>query len=79
MIRDLATVAEDVARRRRGVDVWIVSQVGSGTWTGYVKLKRTSTSAETRWVPYVAGLTLAVNDRVELVGGVNGGLVVAKI
>lgn len=79
MIRDVAAIADDAARRWRGVDSWIVSQVGAGAQAGMVKLRRTATSSETRWIPYVAGLTLAANDRVRLEGGVNGGLVTAKI
>ncbi len=77
MIRDVAALVDSATRPP--ASYWIVSQVGSGAWTGYVKLKRTATSAETRYIPYAAGLTLAVNDRVRLEGGVNGGLVTAKI
>ncbi len=77
MIRELAALVD--AATRPGGAYWTVAAVGTGAQAGKVQLKRTSTGASTRWIPYAAGLTLAVNDRVELVGGVNGGLVTAKI
>lgn len=77
MIRDLAALI-DAATRPEG-RYWTVAAVGSGGQAGKVQLKRTATGASTRWIPYAAGLTLAADDRVELVGGLNGGLVTAKI
>ncbi len=75
MIRELAALIDDATRPPGRY--WTVAAVDAPNTK--VQLKRTSTGASTRWIPYAAGLTLAANDRVELVGGVNGGLVTAKI
>lgn len=66
----------DEATRARS-PTWIVSSGPSG---GKVRLKRTSTSQETCWRPYLSGLTLAVNDKVIVQGNdINTAIVAGKV